>query len=361
MRSRALLILLALAPGLLGAAEAWKWNVVQIDKRRYVPVSDVAAFYRMNRPVSTAKNFKLTSANRVLEGRAGSREVLVNGVKYITCFPMRSKGSEVYVSAMDVSKILEPILRPGKIKSATPIRTIVLDAGHGGHDSGAVGSLGREKQFALDVVLRARALLTKAGYQVKLTRANDTFIPLEQRAAFANRFPDALFVSVHFNKSKGGGTGIETYALAPRGVPSMDEESASYSDFKQNPGNARDSENIALAAAIHSSMVRNLRMPDRGIKRARFVVIKNIRIPGVLLEGGFVDNSADARKIASGDYRQRMAQSILEGVQAYTRAVTGAGPKPTLVVSGDAPSSIPNLDEALGESGWKVQRHLDAN
>lgn len=364
MRPVALLLLLALAPALAGAAEAWKWDVVQIDKRRYVPISNVAEFYKLSRPVSSAKSFKLTSPSRVIEGRAGSREVLVNGVKYITCFPMRSKGSEVHVSAMDVTKILEPVMRPGKIKSATPIRTIVLDAGHGGHDSGAVGSFGREKQYALDVVLRARALLMKAGYQVKLTRSNDTFIPLEQRAVFANKYPDALFVSVHFNKSKGGGTGIETYALAPRGVPSMDEESASYSDFKQNPGNARDSENIALAAAVHSAMVRHLRLPDRGIKRARFVVIKNIRIPGVLLEGGFVDNSSDARKITTADYRQRMAQSILEGVQAYTRAVTGAGPKPTLVVSGDAPTSIPDLDEAIGApegSSWKVNRHLDAN
>lgn len=346
---------------MLCAADAWKWNVVQIDKRRYVPVSDVAGFYKLSRPISSAKNFKLTSASRVIEGRAGSREVLVNGVKYITCFEMRTRNGQVYISAMDVTKIIEPVMRPGKIKTAVPIRTIVLDAGHGGHDSGAVGSLGREKQYTLDVVLRARSLLMRAGYQVKLTRANDTFVPLQERCNFANRYTDALFVSVHFNKSNRGGTGVETYALAPRGVPSMDEEHASYSDFKENPGNARDAENIALAAAVHSSLMKNLQMVDRGIKRARFVVVKNTRIPAVLIEGGFVDNSNDARRIANANYRQQIAQSILDGVQAYSKAVTGSQPKPTLVVSGDKPSSIPNLDEVFGKesefdvSNWKLK------
>lgn len=327
-----LLLIFLLGPAFAHAA----WNVVKIDGRRYVPIADVAAFYRMARTSSDAKAFRLQSAVRVLEGRAGSSEVRINGVKYVTCFPLRSRDGSVHVSAMDVTKIIEPIMRPGKIKGAKPIRTVVLDAGHGGHDSGAVGTLGREKAFALDVALRARSLLMRAGFQVKMTRVSDVFIPLEQRAAFANRHPDAVFVSVHFNKSKGGGTGIETYALAPRGVPSMDEENLRYSDFKQNPGNVRDPENIALAAAIHSNMVRALRLPDRGIKRARFLVIRNVTIPGVLVEGGFVDNKFDARYIATADYRQRMAQAIADGVRAYTRTVTGAAPQPSSLVTVDA-------------------------
>ncbi|MGH8048067.1 MAG: N-acetylmuramoyl-L-alanine amidase, partial [Chthoniobacterales bacterium] len=305
-----LFILLALLPGLAGAAT---WNVVQMDKRRYVPVSDVAAFYKLTQAVSTGDSFRLTGAHRLLEGKAGATEVRVNGVKYVTCFPLRSRGSTIYVSAMDVSKIIEPVMRPGKIQGGKEIHTVVLDAGHGGQDSGAVGTLGREKQYTLDVVLRARALLLKAGYKVKMTRVTDVFIPLEDRAAFANRFPDALFVSVHFNKSNTyGGTGVETYALAPRGVPSMDEENLRYSDFRLNPGNACDAQNIALAAAVHSALCRRLPVPDRGIKRARFVVIKNIRIPGVLLEGGFVSSPSDASLIARASYRQNMAQAILD-------------------------------------------------
>ncbi len=331
----------------LHAADAATWNVVKIGGRRYVPISDVADFYRLNTTVATGKSFLLTSPVRTFQGKSGAQEVLINGVKYILCFPLVNRGDSVLVSAMDVTKIIEPVMRPGKIKDAALVKTIVLDAGHGGHDSGAVGPLGREKTYTLDVAMRARELLVRAGFEVKMTRARDTFIPLQERAAFGNRNPNALFVSIHFNKSNTpGGTGVETYALAPRGVPSMDEENLRYSDFKQNPGNARDSENIALAAAMHSALVNNLRITDRGIKRARFVVIKNIKIPGVLIEGGFLDSSRDSRLIASADYRQKIAQSILQAATAFTRSVNGADkmPRPTLVVHGNDPSSAPPLD-----------------
>jgi N-acetylmuramoyl-L-alanine amidase len=331
---------------------AMTWNVVKLDGRRYVPIADVARFYGLKVTSGSAKSFKITGSGRRIEGSAGRREVLINGVKYILAFPLKSHKGTAYLSAMDVTKIIEPVLRPGRIASSSPLRTVVLDPGHGGHDSGAVGPLGREKAYALDVALRARALLIKAGYNVKLTRTTDVFIPLHERSGFANRYRDAVMVSIHFNKSKTtGGTGIETFALAPRGVPSMDEASLSYSDFKENPGNKRDSENIALAAAIHSAMVRQLPVPDRGIKRARFHVIRATSIPSVLLEGGFMNHPKDSRLIANPEYRQRMAMSIFQGIEAYKRALNPSGPAPSLIVSGAQPSSIPDLDapEATSE------------
>lgn len=331
--------------GVFSQVIAMTWNVAKIDGRRYVPVADVVRFYGLKTQTSTAKEFRIGVSGRSIHGRSGSREVLINGVKYILCFPLKSYKGTCYLSAMDVTKIIEPVLRPGRIKSATPLRTVVLDAGHGGHDSGAVGPMGREKAYALDVALRARALLIKAGYSVKMTRTTDVFIPLHERSAFANKFADGVMVSIHFNKSKtAGGTGIETFALAPRGVPSMDEANLSYSDFKENPGNKRDGENIALAAAIHSAMVRQLPVPDRGIKRARFHVVRASRIPAVLLEGGFMNHPKDSRLIANPEYRQRMALSIFQGVEAYKRALNPSGPPPSLIVSGDQPSSIPDLD-----------------
>ncbi|MGC1479301.1 MAG: N-acetylmuramoyl-L-alanine amidase [Chthoniobacterales bacterium] len=328
-------------------SEAATWNVIKVGGRRYVPISDVAKFYRLGEDKSDRKTFKLSAEGREIRGTTGGRDLYINGVKYVLCFPMESRNGEVYLSAMDVTKIIEPVLRPGKIKDAERIKTIVLDAGHGGHDSGATGPLGLEKAYALDVVLRARELLLKDGYDVKLTRSKDVFVPLQERANFANKHDNALFFSVHFNKSSSSAaTGIETYALAPRGVPSMDEENLSYSDFKENPGNAQDPQNVALAAAVHSAMVNNLQVPDRGIKRARFVVIKNIKIPGVLLEGGFMGSTRDAKLIASGEYRQKMAASILQAVRAFTRSVNGRveSAPPTLIVKGDDPTSVPSLE-----------------
>jgi N-acetylmuramoyl-L-alanine amidase len=326
------------------------WNVVMRDKRRYVSLQDVATFYKMNPPVTDGKKFRLTAPGRSIEGQANGRDVLINGVKYVLCFSIVSEGGRHLISAMDVVKIIEPILRPQKIKNASAVRTVILDAGHGGHDSGARGPLGTEKDAALDVVLRTRKLLLENGYRVQCTRLTDSFIPLEKRAEFANKHTNAIFVAVHFNKSNtGGGTGLETYCLAPRGVPSMDEENLRYSDFVQYPGHAHDPENVALATCVHASLVRTLGLTDRGIKRARFVVIKNLKIPGILVEGGFMSGAPDYQLIATPAYRQRMAQSIVDGVNRYKNAITGQiqYQKPSAIVSATDPTTVPNLDKPI--------------
>ncbi|HEY5791926.1 MAG TPA: N-acetylmuramoyl-L-alanine amidase [Chthoniobacterales bacterium] len=340
-----------LALFLLSTTLGWaQWNVVTQQGRRYVPLGDVANFYRMSRPVGEGKGFSLIGPGKLLRGSIGGREVYLNNVKHVLCFEVESQNGQPLISAMDVTKIIEPVLRPGKIKNATAIRTVILDAGHGGHDGGARGALGNEKNFTLDVALRAKRLLEASGCKVRLTRSSDVFIPLEQRVAIANQYPNGIFVSIHFNKgSTGSGTGVETYCLAPRGVPSMDAESVSYNDLRQYPGHENDAENVALATACHSSMLRRLRVFDRGIKRARFVVIRDLKIPGVLLEGGFVDNPVDARLIASPDYRQRMALAVLDGVNAYRRAVNGqpAFTPPTVIASADGAGDQPPLDRPI--------------
>jgi N-acetylmuramoyl-L-alanine amidase len=330
----------------MASAASAQWTVAMHEGRRYVPVEDVANFYKLNAPDIQGSSFTLTGQGRTIRGTAGTREIWINNVKYILCFDVVAKGGHLLLSAMDVTKIIEPVMRPGKIKNACAVRTVILDAGHGGHDSGARGPLGVEKEAALDVVLRAKKLLEQNGFNVRLTRATDVFIPLERRPAIANRYPNAIFVSVHLNKSnRVGGTGIETYALAPRGVPSMDEENLSYSDFKQYPGHARDPENIALATAMHSSMLRHLHLFDRGIKRARFVVIRDVQIPGVLLEGGFMNHPNDARQIASSGFRDAFARAILEGVTRFRSAVAGQMQyfKPTAVVAATDATAAPVL------------------
>lgn len=330
------------------------WNVVVHEGRRYVPVEDVSRFYRLNPPVKNGPAFAMSGRSKTIRGRAGTREVFINNVKYVLCFPVVQKGSSPLISAMDVTKIIEPVMRPGQIKNASAIRTVVLDPGHGGHDSGAKGPRGSEKDAVLDVALRAKRLLEQNGYSVQMTRSKDVFIPLEGRVAFANKFPNALFVSIHLNKSvSGGASGIETFALAPRGVPSMDEENFSYSDLKQHPGHVHDPENIALATAIHSSMLRHMRLYDRGIKRARFHVIRNIKIPGVLLEGGFMNHQLDGRLIATNAFRDAFARAILEGVGRYRSAISGQASyqQPSAVAVATDKTSIPDLRRNFSSLG----------
>ena len=335
-----------------------EWTIIMNDGRRYVPIEDVADFYKLSTPVVQGNRFRLSAPSRSIEGQVGGSEVLINGVKYALCFPITSKGGRTIVSAMDVTKIIEPVLRPQKIKNATAVRTIILDAGHGGHDSGATGPFGAEKDATLDVVLRAKKLLEADGYQVRLTRMTDTFVPLENRAEMANKHANAIFVSVHFNKSSNGGgaSGVETYCLAPRGVPSMDEASLRYSDFVEHPGHARDAENVALATTVHAAMIRNLHPVDRGIKRARFVVIKNVCIPGILVEGGFIDNGLEARRIATPAYRQAIAQSVVDGVNRYRNAVAGQYQyqKPSAIISATDPTTVPSLNKPAASVGSKT-------
>jgi N-acetylmuramoyl-L-alanine amidase len=155
-----------------------------------------------------------------------------------------------------------------------------------------------------------------------LTRSADVFVRLEDRAAFANRQSNAVFVSVHFNAgAREDAGGVETYSLAPRGVPSTNNANVSLADFQPCVGNIRDPENIALATAMHTALITKLGVSDRGIKRARFIVLRDSNIPAVLIEGGFLTNALDRVRIATPIYRQILAQAILQGVLSYNRAV----------------------------------------
>jgi N-acetylmuramoyl-L-alanine amidase len=328
------ILFLLCCAALAGAAE---WQVVKIGGRDFLTLDNLAQFYGFGEVQRSNKGFLLRTTGRSLRGEANSVEFFINGLKFNLSYPVAEHGDQLCVSRMDLTKVIEPVLRPSRIKNAEKINTIVLDAGHGGHDNGAPSAYGFEKNYALDVVNRTRYLLKQAGFNVVLTRSADVFVPLEERCRIANQYHNALFISVHFN-SGGAGTGLETYTLAPRGVPSMMADGPRISDLDALPGHACDAQNMALATATHAALVVRSQMFDRGIKRARFVVIRDITIPGVLIEGGFMSNSNDARMIASSTYRQTMASCIVQAVQNYRRAVGAVAPEMS--------RSIPTVREA---------------
>ena len=322
------------------------WMLYKVAGRDYVSVENVAQFYALGKVQIGAGEFQLTGGMRSLRGRANTKEFFINNLKFILSYPVIECDGHLCMSRMDLTKLVEPVMRPGKIKDAEKIDTIVLDPGHGGHDRGAVSSYGDEKSFALDVVARARLLLMQNGFKVVLTRSTDTFIPLHDRVRIANAQKNALFISVHFNAG-GAGTGLETYTLSPRGVPSMAADGPSITDLTPCAGHQNDAENMALATAMHAAMVVRSRMWDRGIKRARFVVIRDITIPGVLVEGGFQTNANDARLIAMPAYRQQMATSIVQAVQNFRRAV---GTQPTPAAPPPPPPPVTSEPEPKAEA-----------
>lgn len=170
--------------------------------------------------------------------------------------------------------------------------TIVIDPGHGGHDMGANNSLVYEKHINLDVSRRLARTLRDAGYRVVLTRERDVFIPLSTRAEIANRYRNALFVSVHFNSSwKTGVTGIETFHHA--------SSSKSFASYVQN------------------QLIKHIGAPNRGVKTANFSVLRRTRHPAVLVEGGFISNSKERSAMTDPKYRQVVADSIARGIMQY--------------------------------------------
>jgi N-acetylmuramoyl-L-alanine amidase len=309
-----------------GPQRQGEWILYRLDGRDYVTMENIADFYGLGATQRISdKGYTCGVGQRRFRCEINSKEFYINDLKFILSYPILEHLGQPCVSRMDLTKLIEPVMRPSRIKGAEIVKTVVLDAGHGGHDNGAWSPYGYEKQFTLDVVYRTKKLLEVQGYRVVLTRSSDTFIPLYDRSRIANRYDNAVFVSVHFN-SGGAGTGLETYTLAPRGVPSMMADGPSVNDLVQSAGNINDAQNMALATATHAAQVVRTKLYDRGIKRARFVVLRETTIPAVLLEGGFLSNSYDAKIIAMPEYRQQMAASIVTAVNNYRRAVGGTSP-----------------------------------
>jgi N-acetylmuramoyl-L-alanine amidase len=334
----------------VAAALGGDWTVVRQRDRPYVTFANVAQFYQFPEYARVSRTVSLRSERRVIRAQAGTSEFSINGVRFFANFPLLSSGDDDLISVMDVSKIIEPVLRPSRIHNTQKVETVVLDPGHGGTDQGASSSWGTEKGFALDVALAARRELIRAGYRVEMTRVNDVGVSLEDRVNFANRFPHAVFVSIHFNSSSGG-AGVESYALAPEGVPSnaSSEHHVSGADQGRHAGNALDDQNIALTASIHAAVLSKVSVFDRGVRHARFHVLRDIKIPAVLLEAGFISDPTEGQRIATGYYRQQLGAAIARGIQNYDAAVNyRAGMTNFAVAKTNLPPHAHSINEPLG-------------
>ena len=305
-----------------GTSRAADWNVIPIAGRQYVSFANVSEFYSLPDYTRVSSSVSVRDRRRSIRAEAGKSEFAINGVRFFSEYPILSNGNDDLISAVDINKIIEPIMRPDKIAGASPVKRVIIDPGHGGTDNGAAGRWGSEKAFTLDVGLQLRDQLLRDGYQVELTRSGDTSISLEDRVAFANKFPDAVLVSIHFNLSNGG-AGIETYSLAPEGVPSnaSPEHHPDAEDAPWHPGNAQDARNVALAAAVHAVAMTRCGAFDRGVKHARFHLLREARIPAILIEGGFLSDAVEGQKIATAQYRQQLAAAIADGIKTYNAVV----------------------------------------
>ena len=300
-----------------------------------VPATQLAAIasppeVANSEPIPTPKTILLDSGKMQLEVTVSSREVMINGVKQWLAFPVHVEAGKALISRLDLSKVLEPHLRPERIEGLQPVKTVILDAGHGGHDKGAISRFGYEKDFALDVAQRARKRLEARGFKVVMTRTSDIFIPLEQRPRVAKNYPGSIFVSIHFNASSSNADarGFEIFSIAPRGAPATNEPILSPRIMRQEPGNATELPSTALAGTIYHSLLGQVPTIDRGLKHARFAVLRLATVPAVLVECGFVTNGPESALIGSPAWRERVASAIVEGIENYRElAVNKQAPK----------------------------------
>ena len=309
---------LALGPAI--AIAAAEWQLIKVNGRDYLSVDNISKFYELPAEVvpSGAKIQKET-ADRPLEFVSGSREAIINGARSWLCFPVIEQDGKSLVTRTDVAKTIEPLVRPHRVPDVGKVQTVVLDPGHGGHDKGQVSRYGAEKDFALDVARKLRSILQSKGLRVIMTREGDYFVPLEVRAKIANSARNSIFVSIHFNATNDdpNATGFEIFSFTPRGAPSTSDGNVAARSFNMQPGSSVDAQSMALSACIYHSVLGQLREYDRGIKRARFAVLRLTKVPAVLIEGGFLTERGESKLISNKDWRAKLAGAIGVGIENY--------------------------------------------
>ena len=253
--------------------------------------------------------------------RHGMKDLWVNNTKFVLSKHIASKDGNYIISKMDLTKLLDPVLRPRFIRQKAGFQTVVLDPGHGGEDTGSYGPYGDEKTHAMRLAKLVKADLERRNFRVKMTRTDDRELSLAERVAYANKITDSIFVSLHFNNSRARSVnGVETYALPPQGAEST-LDGPKKTDHIRLRGNDQDADNIALATAVHASIMHEMKVVDRGIRRARWGVLVGINKPAILLEAGYLTNRSEAQKIASHLYLKQLATAIADGIVNYRNAM----------------------------------------
>src|SRR6266404_168259 len=310
------------------------WEVIKVSGRDYLTVENIATFYGLPAGVVGAGDkIRFETVKNPLEFVSGSREAMINGARSWLCFPVVEQDGKYLVSRTDVAKTIEPLVRPHRVSNVGRLETVVLDPGHGGYDKGQVSRLGYEKDFALDVARKLRPLLQAKGLRVIMTREGDYFVPLEVRAQIANAARNPIFVSIHFNGTNDdpNATGFEIFSFTPRGAPSTSDSAVALSSFNMQPGSEVDAQSMALSACIYHSLLGHIPEYDRGIKRARFAVLRLTKVPAVLIEGGFLTERGECKLISNKDWRGKLAAAIGVGIENYREL--GVKKQPPMLVA----------------------------
>ena len=313
---------------------------------RYVLLFDVADFYGLTSQY-TKKGVVLYSSTRRVEMFYEKREGSINGTKTFFLAPVLYLDKRPYITESDFLRVIDPALRT-RISRKQTIRTIMIDPGHGGSDPGAKGPVQSEKQVNLLIAVKLKRALEKLGFRVIMTRTGDTFPALKDRTDMAKKYKPDLFISIHCNSAANTSVrGIETFLVTPAGACSTADKTPQSTRYT---GNAYDQNNYRLAYDVHRSLLKFTGCEDRGVRHARFYVLRNSVCPSILIECGFLSNDSEGRLLASNERQNKIVAGILSGLARYAEAVKPrSNPAETKKAGNSASSSASgSQDKAQG-------------
>lgn len=294
--------------------------------KSFVPLSHIGAYYGMNSSEPSKKRVRLQNKWNKIEFQTDSRNIWINGTLMLLSEPVRKVGWQWAIDTADFNKTIEPAVRPRELLRNARAGTVVLDAGHGGNDKGATSPRNvQEKLVVLDVTKRVKSKLEARGIRVELTRSSDSALNLSARCRKAAALKADLFVSIHANSAANRSVrGSETFVLALPNRYSSNSYGSGVPPSGTYSGNRYDIANMALGFRIHRNLVKATGQEDRGVKRARFEVLRDAPCPAVLVETAFLSNAKDEAMVIDPAGRDRIASGIANGIAAYISDVNRA-------------------------------------
>ncbi len=301
-----------------------EWLSRLFDGIPYVDLNQVAEKFKFSKVQRKGTHHTMHSRKINISMTAGDFSLFINKVRFKTSYPVLEKEGEGLISLTDVNKVLGTVLILSRDKNEKPLSfdTVVIDAGHGGADSGgADDGSGYEKTYTLDTALKLKAICEKQGLKVVMTRESDIMVERAARVEIAAAVPNSIFVSLHFGYWKPEKRGCCTFSLTPAGTPSHPRSNQA-ENLENQPGNQHDAANIALATSVHSSVIRSLGLVDLGLARDRFTLLAEAAQPAILIEPAMLSNPESAALIADDQWRQRLAEAIAAGITRYRQTTT---------------------------------------
>ena len=312
------------------------WEIKEYRNHKYVPLSQVKDFYNLSSMTKSGSYIILKLSDVELKFRAGGQEVLMNNVKFIFSHAVISLGS-YHISIMDLKKVIDPVLRPFKIKAAKGFDTVIIDPGHGGKDPGAEAGEYRESNLMLELAAAVKeSLMRNTDFKVILTRNEDVFLSLEDRITIATQSGADLFISLHADAViEGEASGTTVYLLSENATDKMSAQLAS----RHNPSeilrgvdlSGLDSQvaSVLIDMARQETKPRNeafaqfilevfkekiTELSSQPLRYAAFSVLKSPDIPSVLIEAGFMSTSSNLQNLITPIWRMEFADALSEAI-----------------------------------------------